>query len=116
MSAADSIRLDRWLWAARFFKTRRLAVDAIKAGKVSVDGVRAKPARAVKTGQRLDIRKGVVTFSVDVEALSDQRAGGVGRPAAADPPTRTPQPSSAGGIQARRQSVTTQSGVSTPAV
>lgn len=73
MSAAESVRLDRWLWAARFFKTRRLAVDAIKAGKVSVDGVRAKPARAVKTGQRLDIRKGVVTFSVDVDALSDQR-------------------------------------------
>ena len=73
MSAADAVRLDRWLWAARFFKTRRLAVDAIKGGKVSVDGARAKPARAVKVGQRLIIRKGPQTFEVDVEGLSEQR-------------------------------------------
>lgn len=73
MSAAESVRLDRWLWAARFFKTRRLAVEAIKNGKVSVDGIRAKPARAVKVGQRLNIRKGPVAFDVDIEGLSEQR-------------------------------------------
>lgn len=73
MSVTDSVRLDRWLWAARFFKTRRLAVDAVKTGKVSVDGVRAKPARAVRIGQRLSIRKGLETFEVDVTALSEQR-------------------------------------------
>ncbi len=73
MSETDSVRLDRWLWAARFFKTRRLAVEAIKTGKVSVDGVRAKPARAVKLGQRLSVRKGLQTFEVDVEGLSEQR-------------------------------------------
>ncbi len=70
---AESVRLDRWLWAARFFKTRRLAVDAIKGGKVDVDGVRAKPARAVRAGQRLVIRKGPQTFEVDVEGLAEQR-------------------------------------------
>jgi len=43
MSAADSVRLDRWLWAARFFKTRRLAVEAVKTGKVSVDGIGQSP-------------------------------------------------------------------------
>lgn len=73
MSASDSVRLDRWLWAARFFKTRRLAVEAVKTGKVSVDGVRAKPARAVKIGQRLVIRKGPVNFEIDIEGLSEQR-------------------------------------------
>ncbi len=73
MSATDSVRLDRWLWAARFFKTRRLAVEAIKTGKVSVDGIRAKPARAVKLGQRLNIRKGPMTFEIDIEGLSEQR-------------------------------------------
>ena len=73
MSAADSVRLDRWLWAARFFKTRRLAVEAVKTGKVSVDGIRAKPARAVKIGQRLVIRKGPVSFEIDIEGLSEQR-------------------------------------------
>lgn len=70
---AESVRLDRWLWAARFFKTRRLAVDAIKGGKVDVDGVRAKPARAVRAGNRLLIRKGPQTFEVDVEGLAEQR-------------------------------------------
>jgi len=73
MSTADSVRLDRWLWAARFFKTRRLAVDAIKGGKVDVDGVRAKPSRAVRIGQRLLVRKGPQTFEVDVVALAEQR-------------------------------------------
>jgi ribosome-associated heat shock protein Hsp15 len=70
---AESVRLDRWLWAARFFKTRRLAVDAIKGGKVDVDGVRAKPARAVRAGQRLVIRKGPQTFEVAVDGLAEQR-------------------------------------------
>ncbi|PWG63863.1 RNA-binding S4 domain-containing protein [Sediminicurvatus halobius] len=73
MPEADGVRLDRWLWAARFFKTRRLAVDAIKGGKVSVDGARAKPARTVRAGQRVSVTKGAVTFDVDVLGLSEQR-------------------------------------------
>lgn len=73
MPEADGVRLDRWLWAARFFKTRRQAVDAIKGGKVSVDGARAKPARTVRLGQRVAVTKGPVTFEVDVLGLSEQR-------------------------------------------
>lgn len=73
MNAEVSVRLDRWLWAARFFKTRRLAADAIRAGKVSVDGVRAKPARAIRIGQRVVVGKGPVVFEVDVLGLSEQR-------------------------------------------
>ncbi len=73
MAASESVRLDRWLWAARFFKTRRLATEAIQAGKVTIDGAKGKPARALKPGQRLQIRKGPMRFEVDVQALADQR-------------------------------------------
>lgn len=73
MPAGEGVRLDRWLWAARFFKTRRLAVDAIKGGKVNVDGARAKPARSVRVGQRVTVSKGPVTFEVDVLGLAEQR-------------------------------------------
>ena len=73
MWEADSVRLDRWLWAARFFKTRRLAIDAIRGGHVQVEGVRAKPARAVKPGQQVIVRKAAQTFEVEVLQVSDQR-------------------------------------------
>lgn len=75
MSKADreSVRLDRWLWAARFFKTRRLASDAIKGGKVSVNGVRAKPAKELRAGSEVRVTKGSYEFVVIVEALSEQR-------------------------------------------
>ena len=73
MWEADSVRLDRWLWAARFFKTRRLAIDAIRGGHVQVEGVRAKPARAVKPGQQVVVRKAAQTFEVEVLQVSDQR-------------------------------------------
>ncbi|ABI56522.1 RNA-binding S4 domain-containing protein [Alkalilimnicola ehrlichii MLHE-1] len=67
------VRLDRWLWAARFFKTRRLAVEAIKGGKVEVDGVNAKPAREVGAGNRVRVRKGAITFEVVVRDVANQR-------------------------------------------
>jgi len=73
----QSVRLDKWLWAARFFKTRRVAADAIKGGKVRVDGARAKPARSVQAGQELAITKGEQDFVVTVEGLSDQRGPAV---------------------------------------
>lgn len=73
MNDQAAVRLDRWLWAARFFKTRRLAAEAIRAGKVSVDGVRAKPAKAVRIGQQVLVGKGPVVFEVDVQGLSEQR-------------------------------------------
>ena len=53
----QSIRLDKWLWAARFFKTRQIAIDAINAGRVEVNGERVKPAKAVKPGDTVFLRK-----------------------------------------------------------
>lgn len=67
------VRLDRWLWAARFFKTRRLAVDAIQGGKVAVNGGSAKPGRSVKAGDRLEVTKGTQRFEVVVEGVAEQR-------------------------------------------
>ncbi len=73
MSAGDPVRLDKWLWAARFFKTRSLAVEAIEGGRVSLNGDRAKPAKTVKVGDALAIRRPPFEFHVSVKALSDQR-------------------------------------------
>lgn len=70
---APTVRLDLWLWAARFFKTRSLAKQAIEAGRVEVPGQRAKPSRALRVGDRLDIVRGDERFVVDVLGLSDVR-------------------------------------------
>ncbi len=67
------MRLDKWLWAARFFKTRTLATDAIHGGKVQVDSNRVKAAREIKIGERLDIANSEVRWEVIVKALSDKR-------------------------------------------
>ena len=69
----QSVRLDRWLWAARFFKTRSLAKAAIEGGKVHLNGQRAKPAKEVHVGQSLEIRRGEVAFTVLIDELSMQR-------------------------------------------
>jgi ribosome-associated heat shock protein Hsp15 len=66
-------RLDKWLWAARFFKTRSLATDAIDGGKVYVDGDRVKPAKEVRVGQVLYIRRKEFDIEVTVNALSVTR-------------------------------------------
>jgi ribosome-associated heat shock protein Hsp15 len=66
-------RLDRWLWAARFFKTRALATDAVLGGHVHLNGARVKPAKDVRAGDRLEIRIGTDTWTVDVLALADRR-------------------------------------------
>jgi ribosome-associated heat shock protein Hsp15 len=68
-----SLRLDVWLWAARFFKTRSLAQQAIANGRVEVGGSRAKAARAVHVGDRLDIVRGEERFHVVVESLDPRR-------------------------------------------
>jgi ribosome-associated heat shock protein Hsp15 len=69
----DLMRLDKWLWAARFFKTRSLATQAIDHGRVKLNGERVKPARDVKPGDRLDLRIGEVDWTLTVQALAMQR-------------------------------------------
>ena len=67
------MRLDKWLWAARFFKTRTLAVEAIDGGRVSVNGERAKPAKEVKPADAVSIRRPPFEFAIVVKDLSDKR-------------------------------------------
>lgn len=71
----DKVRLDKWLWAARFFKTRKLAKEAIDGGKVHCRGERCKPSKEVSVGEELLIRQGYEQRTVVVEQLSDVRRG-----------------------------------------
>lgn len=66
-------RIDKWLWAARFFKTRALAADAVDGGKVQVNGERVKPAKALKAGDRLIVRNGPYAWEITVLQLSERR-------------------------------------------
>jgi ribosome-associated heat shock protein Hsp15 len=78
MSADEErIRLDKWLWAARFFKTRSVAAHAVDSGKVLVNGARAKPARALKEADELRIRTPSSEFTVRVQQLSTRRGTAV---------------------------------------
>ena len=74
-SLDDKIRLDKWLWAARFFKTRALAKEAIEGGKVHCQGERCKPGKEPKVGDELSIRQGFDERRIKVEALSAVRRG-----------------------------------------
>jgi len=69
----DAVRIDRWLWAARFFKTRALASEAVKGGRVHVNGQPAKPAKDVRPGDELEISVGQARFVVEVRAVSERR-------------------------------------------
>lgn len=71
----EKIRLDKWLWAARFYKTRSVARDMINGGKVHYNGQRAKASKIVELGALLTIRQGDVSKQVTIEQLSDQRRG-----------------------------------------
>lgn len=73
MTDNESVRLDKWLWAARFFKTRSLAAAAAQGGKVQIAGDRAKPARPVRAGDELRIRRGPYEWVVTVTGLSTRR-------------------------------------------
>ncbi|UCH52857.1 MAG: RNA-binding protein [Pseudomonadota bacterium] len=69
----DVIRLDKWLWAARFFKTRALAAEAVAGGKVRLDGERTKPAKTIRVGDALTVRIGPFEHDIRVLALSTRR-------------------------------------------
>ena len=70
---ADKVRIDKWLWAARFFKTRALAVEAIGGGKILVHGERVKPAKVVQAGDRVSVRLGPYEHVVTVRGVSERR-------------------------------------------
>ena len=72
-SATEPVRVDKWLWAARFFKTRALATEAIQGGKVHLNGARVKPARGLRPGDTLEIHKGTECFVVVVEGVAERR-------------------------------------------
>jgi len=69
----DKMRVDKWLWAARFFKTRSLAADAVESGKVTMNEARIKVAKAIGVGDRLVVRLGQYHFEVEVLGLSNKR-------------------------------------------
>jgi len=72
------IRLDKWLWCARFYKTRNIAANALKTGKVTANGERAKPSKTVKPGYSLDIRKGPYHYVITVLELAKSRKSAAG--------------------------------------
>ena len=69
----EKLRIDKWLWAARFHKTRSLAAEAVDGGKVKVNGVEAKRAKTVGAGDKLELRLGRFVFHIDVLAISNKR-------------------------------------------
>lgn len=71
--AEERLRIDKWLWAARFFKTRALASDAVDGGKVHLNDARVKPAKTIHIGDTLQIRIGQIEYSVIVRGLSARR-------------------------------------------
>jgi ribosome-associated heat shock protein Hsp15 len=73
MDAPDAVRVDKWLWAARFFKTRGLAADAVAGGKVEVNGQKPKPAKTIHPGDVVRVRLGPYEHLVTVTGLSERR-------------------------------------------
>lgn len=71
----EEVRIDKWMWATRIFKTRTIAADACKKGRVMVGGVTVKPSRMIKRGEVVQVRKPPVTFSFKVLDLTEKRMG-----------------------------------------
>ena len=71
----EEARIDKWLWAARIFKTRTLAADACKNGRVTIEGVNVKPSRMVKVGEIVSVRKPPITYSFLILKTIEQRVG-----------------------------------------
>lgn len=72
---AQDVRIDKWLWATRIFKTRSIATDACKKGRIAVDGVTVKPSRMIKVGDIISVRKPPVTYTFEVIGLIEARVG-----------------------------------------
>lgn len=72
---ADTARIDKWLWASRIFKTRSLAANACKNGRVTINGVNVKPSHMVKTGETVSVKKPPVTYSFKILQCIEQRVG-----------------------------------------
>lgn len=75
MTMDKDVRVDKWLWATRVFKTRTIATEACKKGRVSIGGINVKPSRPLKVGEIVDVRKPPVTYSFRVKALAENRMG-----------------------------------------
>lgn len=73
--ANNEVRIDKWLWAVRIFKTRSIATDAIKMGRVTIGGQRVKPSKMVKVGEVIDVKKPPIIYSFKVLALAENRMG-----------------------------------------
>ena len=71
----EEARIDKWLWAARIFKTRTIAADACKNGRVTIEGVNVKPSRMVKVGETVSVRKPPITYSFRILKTIEQRVG-----------------------------------------
>lgn len=71
----DEARIDKWLWAARIFKTRSIATDAIKNGRVTIDNVNVKPSRMIKVGEVISVKKPPITYSFRILKTIEQRVG-----------------------------------------
>lgn len=71
----EEVRIDKWLWAMRVFKTRTIATDAVKKGRVTMGGVAVKPSRGVKVGDIIDVKKPPITYTFQVKALTENRLG-----------------------------------------
>ncbi len=72
-SVLERVRIDKWLWAARFFKTRSLATQAVEGGRARLNGERCKPAKEVRVGDRLLVHIGELEWEISILALSDKR-------------------------------------------
>ena len=71
----NEVRIDEWLWAVRLFKTRSIAIEACKKGRISIKGVTIKPSRSIKVGDVIEVRRPPVTYSFEVLNLSENRMG-----------------------------------------
>lgn len=71
----NEVRIDKWLWAVRLFKTRSIAIEACKKGRITIKGVTIKPSRMIKIGDVIEVRRAPITYSFEVLSLTERRMG-----------------------------------------